>query len=295
MFWVPSWRRHADEAAALSAKKPARALELLDRALEEAPENGADSPRFRVLAQRARLRDRLGQVDEAEADRRELAAAAERELAEVEAQLASGVTNSKRLAGLRRKAELVTRLDRPPEEVEAARAGYLEALEWEIAHERGAAAREALLRSRAEVLEQAGRMVEGARSRLMGADVMMAAAGDRSARAALTRAPAFAGAPGHRHLELNAGFRAGYVWELRSMAEAIRAHLMEEGRAAGVGRCRKCGAVVGVSARGRCGAGHRVDDLRFVVPQDAEAARAELAAGPPDVPGRERGRRRQAG
>jgi hypothetical protein len=130
---------------------------------------------------------------------------------------------------------------------------------------------------RAVVHERAGDRTEGARDRLLVADVVAAGAGEVGVETAAAASPLTIALGGPAlGLEWASAARAGAASSQLKTATRSRQMLMDEGRAVGVGLCDKCGAVVDVTADGRCPKRHRVELRRYVVPDNADEARARL-------------------
>lgn len=184
-----------------------------------------------------------------------------------------------RWQGLELRAQLHKRLGRS-DEAEQDRHQAVEELTAEI--ERVMQASDAILipttiEWRALVHERAGDRTQGARDRLLAADVQAAGAGEAGAKAAVLAAPLTIGFGGAAlGAEWAGAAKAGAEHSQLKIVRKSREALMAEGRAVGIGLCPKCGGVVDVSAEGRCAMGHKVEHRRYVVPEDAGAARAEL-------------------
>jgi hypothetical protein len=130
---------------------------------------------------------------------------------------------------------------------------------------------------RGEAHERAGQRTEAARDKLLVADIYGAQGGEAGAKAAVAAAPLTIAMGGIGFgLEWADAARAGAKSFNLKQARGIREQLIADGRAVGIGLCEKCGGEVEVTADGRCPKHHKVTERRFVVPEDVDAARAEL-------------------
>lgn len=119
--------------------------------------------------------------------------------------------------------------------------------------------------------------IEDVRSRLSEAERQLVKAGDRSVVAALAILPATVGRWGPRFgLAFADAFAAGMRMQARGQARRLIEPLLLDGRAVGVGWCRRCGAVVDTDLEERCPRGHALDAVRFVVPADVPSVRTQL-------------------
>jgi hypothetical protein len=298
LFKKKEWKKNQQAAIELLDDDPAKALELLDLAISEAPADGAKSPRTGLLELRVRTYKRLGRAEEARADMEEVVAALTPELARVEREIAerqgdSGILampTSGLLGSLGEREDLLRRMERPAEQIASAQQAYLEQLEVFISKTKNHLFLTPLLDARAAVLERMGRPIDGARARLFSAEVLLAFSGDERARVEITVAPVYFAKYGLRGLEYGKAFTGSYAKGLRLRAEQIRQTLVEEGRAVALARCPKCKTVIELTEipkhlpkvyeplKVRCPAGHKVQDFQFAIPEDAEALRKELAS-----------------
>lgn len=183
-----------------------------------------------------------------------------------------------RMKGLELRARLHDRLGRPDEALQDRRQAVKEKTADIDSRVRSGDTQylSGALLWRASMHERAGEQTEGARDRLLAADMIAARAGETGAKAAVVAAPVTVAIGGIGFGgEMADAARAGAQHTDLKTAQKIREKLLSEGRAVGVGVCRKCGDV-GVTADGRCPKRHKVKDRRYVLPEDAAAALAEL-------------------
>ena len=142
----------------------------------------------------------------------------------------------------------------------------------------GARAIAGALEAKARYLDRLGRGTEANRLRLHAADVDLAAIGDAGAKARLASTPFYVLTHGAMGLEMGRAFQHGYESNYRAAAEVLRDPLISEGKAVALARCERCGGVVEANwKKGRCLKKHKVDDVRVVLVEDADAVREEMA------------------
>ena len=79
-------------------------------------------------------------------------------------------------------------------------------------------------------------------------------------------------------LESGRAFRKGYESNFRAQAEVFRDPLLADGKAVALAWCKRCGGVVEANwKKQRCLNRHKVDEVRVVPTEDADATREELA------------------
>ena len=134
------------------------------------------------------------------------------------------------------------------------------------------------LQAKARYLDRLGRETESNRLQLHAADVFLAAIGDAGAKARLASTPFYVLTHGAMGLEMGRAFQHGYESNYRAAAEGIRDPLLEQGKAVALAYCKRCDGVVEANwKKGRCLKKHKVEEIRVVLVEDAEAVREEMA------------------
>ena len=149
-----------------------------------------------------------------------------------------------------------------------------------LTHEKGTMGIAGALQIRARYLDRVGRRVDADRTRLHAADVLLAGVGDAGAKASMAASPMFVLTQGAMGFEAAATFRRSYEKTYLAQAEALRDPLLENRRAVALAYCGHCGGVVEANwKKRRCVANHKVDEIRVVLAEDANAVRKELEQG----------------
>ena len=150
-------------------------------------------------------------------------------------------------------------------------------IDEQLAHSNGAMTVAGALQVKARYLERLGRQAEADRVRLHAADVLLAGVGDAGAKAGMTSSPFFVLTQGAMGFESASTFRKSYEKTYWAQAEALRNPLLESGKAVALAYCERCGGVVEADWKKRkCSHKHKVDDVRVVPAEEAEALRSEL-------------------
>ena len=151
------------------------------------------------------------------------------------------------------------------------------AIDEQLAHSTGAMTVAGALQVKARYLERLGRQPEADRVRLHAADVLLAGVGDAGAKAGMASSPFFVLTQGAMGFESASTFRKSYEKTYWAQAEALRNPLIENGKAVALAYCERCGGVVEADWKKRkCSHKHKVDDVRVVPADEAEAVRSEL-------------------
>lgn len=234
------WRHDEKKARKLAESDPGSALDLIERVIPDA--------RSSSLCGTEHLCDLLA----------------------LEADLAASAGRSEREAGAR--AELTELCEKAIAEQDETLANHKEGGGFSVT---GA------LDMKARYLARLGRENEANRLRLQAADVALASIGDAGAKAGLAATPFFVFAQGAMGMESSRAFRKGYESNFRAQAEVFRDPLLAEGKAIALAYCKRCGGVVEADwKKHRCLRKHKVDEVRVVPAEDADAAREELARAP---------------
>jgi hypothetical protein len=138
------------------------------------------------------------------------------------------------------------------------------------------------LEAKSRYLERLGRRLDADRTILHAADFQLAAVGDAGAKAGLAATPAYVLAHGAMGLEFGSQFERSFEKSLRSVAESWREPLLKDGRAIALAYCERCGEVVEADQKKRCPEKHKLDGIRVVVVEDADAVRGELESAHKD-------------
>lgn len=290
LFKRKEWKALEKEALAIEGTDPAKALELIKVGLADAPDGGASSPHVRLLEERIKIEERIGLTEDVEANRRELAAALEPDLARVRAELPT--RKDKALVdALREQEDLLMRLGRPQTEIDQARRRFGTALDELIAKTKSHLLLPSYLEMRADLFERMGQTVDGARTRISAARVLRAFGGDPDARASLAVDAIFVAKWGIVGFEMGKTFQKSYENNLRLRALQIEMKLVEQGRAEVLGDCKRCGQVridrIDVPPNGmtyeekkiRCPAGHKLKSFKVIVKEELEAAGTHARSG----------------
>lgn len=147
-----------------------------------------------------------------------------------------------------------------------------------LTHEHGVMGTAGALQIKARYLDHLGRDEEAVRIRLHAADILLAGMGDAGATASMATSPLFVMTQGAMGFESAATFRRSYEKTYAAQAEALRDPLLADGRAVALAYCKRCGGVVEANYKKlRCLENHKVEEVRVVPTEEADAAREELA------------------
>ena len=150
-------------------------------------------------------------------------------------------------------------------------------LDEKLTHQQGVMGTGGALQIKARYLDRLGRHDEADRIRLHAADILLAGVGDAGAKASMAASPLFVMTQGSMGFESAATFRRSYEKTYVVQAEALRDPLLADGRAVALAYCDRCGGVVEANyKKRRCLSKHKVDEVRVVPAEHADAVRREL-------------------
>lgn len=147
-----------------------------------------------------------------------------------------------------------------------------------LSHHQGVMGTAGALKFKARYLEHLGRRDEADRIRLHAADILLGGMGDAGAKASMASSPFFVLTQGAMGFESAATFRRSYEKTYEVQGQELRDPLLADGRAVALAYCKRCGGVVEADyKKHRCLARHKVEAVRVVLAEDADATREELA------------------